>query len=288
MSVTPNLRSSVPPEAASRHFDPVLRPDLAALYATRAARLRALAEGHELSAYLALAADMAGAQAACLTDIAPSGPVDPVALAQNGDWPEVLDRMIARLTPRAPDQVAPHLAALSQMPEAARRDAGVALVEGRFDAVDPALAPFLWAALSSRVAQAARAAPLPAAAQQEPADCPICGTAPVASVIHTGDRQGLRYLHCALCECEWHMVRAKCSNCGDSTRLDYLSFDTPEAAIRAEACSACGSYLKVISLERDPGAEVIADDLASLALDAAAGDEGHGRSGFNPFALPAC
>ncbi|QRZ15051.1 formate dehydrogenase accessory protein FdhE [Paracoccus methylovorus] len=282
-----DLRPSVPPEAASRHFTPVLRPDLATLYAARAARLRALADGHELSAYLMLAADIAEAQEACLTDAPAAGPVDPVALAQNGGWPTILDRMIAHLTPGVSAQVAPHLAKLMQMPEATRRKAALAMAEGRFDATDPALAPFLWAALSVEISLAARSASLPEAAQEEPADCPVCGAAPVASVIHTGDCQGLRYLHCALCECEWHMVRAKCSNCGDSTRLDYLSFDTPEAAIRAEACSACGSYLKVISLERDSDAEVVADDLASLVLDDAARSEGHGRSGFNPFALPA-
>ncbi|SCU88269.1 hypothetical protein CNECB9_4820031 [Cupriavidus necator] len=49
--------------------------------------------------------------------------------------------------------------------------------------------------------------------------------------------------------------------------LNYLSFDTPEATVRAGSCGVCHGYLKVISLERDPQAEAVADDLATLALD---------------------
>lgn len=289
MTGAPVLRSSVPSEESTRHFDPLLRPDQAALYARRAARLRHLAEGHELADYLRLAADVAAAQGACLAHSPATVPdgVDVAGIVGSEGWLATLDRMIDQLAPLVPAQVAPHLAALARMPARDRRAAARALTEGRFDEVDAALAPFLWAALSVEVARAARAVPLPARPQEETADCPFCGTAPVASLVHTGDRQGFRYLHCALCECEWHMVRAKCSNCGDAGQLDYLSFDTPEAAIRAEACGACGGYLKVISLERDPEVEVVADDLASLVLDDAAAAEGYGRSGFNPFALPA-
>ncbi|RMX03049.1 formate dehydrogenase accessory protein FdhE [Corticibacter populi] len=298
MSEVP-LRTAIPLEEATRHFDPILRPELAALYTRRAARLRELAKGHELADYLRLAADVADGQAAqaaepvpvpsAASDTAPAAvttAVDLPAIARGGDWPALLDRLIARVRPQAPAAAAAHLDALAAMPEAERRQAAVRLAEGAFAEVDQAIAPFLWAALSLAVAQAARQVALPAPAEQESAHCPVCGTAPVASLIHTGERQGLRYLHCAMCECEWHMVRAKCSNCGDAGQLDYLSFDSPEASIRAEACGACGGYLKVISCERDQHAEVVADDLASLVLDDAAQTEGFGRSGFNPFALP--
>ena len=284
MTEAPLLHAPQPP--GSRHFAPILRPDLATLYARRAARLRALAAGHELSEYLVLAAQVTDAQAACLGAPAADLPPDPAGIATAGLWPALLDRMLADLRPKVAAPVHEALAQLQALPEAARRSAAIALAEGRFDAVDPALAPFLWAALSAEVARAARAAPLPGPTAQEPPDCPLCGTAPVASTILTGDDQGLRYLHCALCDCDWHMVRAKCTNCGDAGQLDYLSFETPEAPIRAEACGACGSYLKVISQERDREADTVADDLASLVLDDAASAEGFGRSGFNPFALP--
>ncbi|WP_238587493.1 formate dehydrogenase accessory protein FdhE domain-containing protein [Cupriavidus sp. IDO] len=48
----------------------------------------------------------------------------------------------------------------------------------------------------------------------------------------------------------------------------------------------CHGYLKVISLERDPQAEAVADDLATLTLDDAVTAEGYQRTRFNPFALP--
>lgn len=284
MTDAPVLRAA-PAKDESRHFDPVLQPDLASTYATRAARLRELAMGHDLSAYLMLAADVTEGQALCLSDVL-SDVTEPAIVAQLGDWPARLNQLIAHLEPKAPAPVLPYLAALGGMDEASVRQAGLSLVEGEFGNVEAAIAPFIWAALSVEVAQNVRAAPLPASSGQETADCPCCGSVPVASLIHTGDRQGLRYLHCALCDSEWHMVRAKCSNCGAAGKLDYLSFDTADAPIRAEACSSCGGYLKVISHERDPHAEVIADDLASLALDDASVAEGFARTGFSPFALP--
>lgn len=278
---------SIHPIPEARHFDPILREDLGALYTARTARLRALAEGHELSAFLGLAAEITFAQQAAIrADYAGTELVDAARIAASGCWLPGLETMIVQLVGRVPKGVRPHLDRLAALPEADKITAAQALAESRFDAVDPALAPFIWAALSVEVAQAARAAPLPQKGDEETTYCPICGSHPVASHIHTSERQGMRYLHCALCDCEWHMVRAKCSCCGDAGQLDYLSFDTPEAAIRAEACNDCGGYLKVISAERDPDVETVADDLASLVLDDAAVSEGFGRTGFNPFALP--
>lgn len=280
---------SIHPIPEARHFDPVLRPDLSALYAARAARLRQLAEGHELSGWLLLSARIVEAQLAALGAEQAGDRVvdpDPLLIAVEGGWMAGLDRMIATLAPEVVAPVAQHLDRLAQMPAADRIAAATALAEGRFELVEPALAPFLWAALSLAVATAVRAVDLPTKGQTETTHCPACGSYPVASHIHSGERQGLRYLHCALCDCEWHMVRAKCSCCGDAGQLDYLSFDTPEASIRAEACGACGGYLKLISVERDPNVETIADDLATLVLDDAVVAEGFGRTGFNPFALP--
>ncbi len=281
--ITPGAQLS---DNASRHFLPLVQPDLAGLYSRRAARLRALAEGHDFADYLRLAARVAEVQASLLPEAGGSGPIDARTLPQEGHWGSLLDRLIERLAQDVPATVAPHLAALRGLPADARLGAAQALTEGRFDAVPAAIAPFLWAALSLQCASAARAAPVPDGGPAEHASCPVCGTAPVASLILTGDRQGMRYLHCALCESQWHMVRAKCTNCGSASDLDYLSFDTAQATVRAESCGVCHGYLKVVSLERDPQAEAVADDLASLNLDDAVTAEGFQRTGFNPFALP--
>lgn len=273
------------PSPPSPHFEPLIQPDLADLYSRRAARLRTLAEGHDQADYLRLAARVAEVQASLLPEAGGSGPTG--AILQQGHWGFLLDRLIERLAPDVPAPVATHLAALRDLPEKERLCTAQALTMGRFDAVPAAIAPFLWAALSLQRASAVRAAPVPGSGPAEHASCPLCGSAPVASLILTGDRQGLRYLHCALCESAWHMVRAQCTNCGAAADLDYLSFDTTEATVRAESCGVCHGYLKVISLERDRHAEAVADDLATLALDHAVTAEGYQRTGFNPFALPA-
>ncbi|WP_084402336.1 formate dehydrogenase accessory protein FdhE [Cupriavidus sp. amp6] len=40
------------------------------------------------------------------------------------------------------------------------------------------------------------------------------------------------------CESAWHMVRAKCTDCGAAADLDYLSFDTTEAGFNPFALPA--------------------------------------------------
>ena len=112
--------------------------------------------------------------------------------------------------------------------------------------------------------------------------CPVCAQAPSASVILSG----LRYLHCSLCESRWHMVRLKCSNCEQTDKLDYWSLDSKDTTLKAESCGDCYSYLKVLYLDRNHELEAIADDLASLALDAELEREGFARSGPHPLLFP--
>jgi FdhE protein len=68
-----------------------------------------------------------------------------------------------------------------------------------------------------------------------------------AGLQHGANRHhsGLRYLHCNLCETEWHVVRVKCSNCEQSRDLHYWSLDNEQAAVKAESCGDCGTYLKI-------------------------------------------
>ncbi len=60
----------------------------------------------------------------------------------------------------------------------------------------------------------------------------------------------------------------KCSNCEQSGKLHYWSLDDEQAAIKAESCDDCGTYLKILYQEKEPKVEAVADDLASLVLDA--------------------
>src|SRR5438445_143487 len=158
-----------------------------------------------------------------------------------------------------------------------------------------ALAPFLmaalqvhWVALSSRfVADAVQPLDVPGL-------CPLCGSLPVASIVYAKTPyQGYRYLHCALCACEWHMVRVQCSQCGavgkdiayhslaSASAADAAAPDS--AAVRAETCEQCHSYRKIFYQEKDPAVDAVADDLASLALDLLLGERGYARASGNPF-----
>lgn len=160
--------------------------------------------------------------------------------------------------------------------------------------MDAAAAPFLMAAL--QVQWVALASRFDAAAVQPldvPGLCPLCGSLPVASLVRTqAPYQGYRYLHCALCACEWHMVRVQCSQCGavgkDIAYRTLASVDAAEAAatgaaVRAETCEHCRGYRKILYQENDPEVDPVADDLASLALDLLLAEEGYARACGNPL-----
>jgi FdhE protein len=114
--------------------------------------------------------------------------------------------------------------------------------------------------------------------------CPVCGTLPVASVVHADAQyQGYRYLHCPLCATEWHLVRIKCSHCLSSEGIHYHYVAEASEAVRAESCDSCRTYRKILYHEKDPAAEPVADDLASLSLDLLMGEERYRRASGNPF-----
>jgi FdhE protein len=131
-----------------------------------------------------------------------------------------------------------------------------------------------------------------------PSVCPCCGSLPVTSVVRIGGlKQGVRYLVCSLCATEWHLVRVKCAHCDSTKNIGYLSLSTDptsasalEAAtrdvVKAEVCDECSSYLKVVSLESDPSADPVADDLATLALDVLVDARGYQRVGPNLLLHP--
>jgi len=150
--------------------------------------------------------------------------------------------------------------------------------------LDLATAPFIGAALQVHWTRlAAHLTPDQVAPPADKALCPVCGSPPVAAVIRTGvEDAGLRYLHCALCNSQWHRVRAECSQCGNDRDLGYYYLEgRQDDPVSAEACPSCQGYLKVCRLDKDCLAEPLADDLASLTLDLLMGEEGFARAGVN-------
>lgn len=132
--------------------------------------------------------------------------------------------------------------------------------------------------------------------------CPVCAAPPVVSVLRIGGQSaGHRYLHCGLCSTEWHMVRVKCSHCESTEGIRYQGVEsqaqdadaeTPgkntggkkePQVVLAETCDHCHGYRKIVNQEKDPLAEPLADDLATLTLDLLMSETAFSRAGANPL-----
>jgi FdhE protein len=160
------------------------------------------------------------------------------------------------------------------------------LISARTDGVNAPAAPFIMGAL--QVYWAAMVSTLrvtDVASLDVPTVCPVCGSLPIASVVRADKRgpQGYRYLHCGLCETEWHMVRITCSHCLTTEGITYHSIEGGSEAVRAETCGKCHTYRKILYQEKDNEVEPVADDLASLALDLLMTEEGFHRGSGNPL-----
>lgn len=289
------------------NIPPVLFANLKTLYQHRADRLRKLAEDSPLDGYLNFAASVCEAQQRVLADFplnidlsgelqkaAGKPPLDCNLFPRTTHWLTLLDALITALKPQASVPVQVVLKRLEHSPNLQREMMATQLLNQDFREVPADEAPFIWAALSLYWAQ--MASQLRGVGRADYGEnrqfCPVCGSVPVSAVIAPGTLSGLRYLHCNLCESEWHVVRAKCSNCDEMGNLHYWSVtegstDIEQATIKAETCDDCGAYLKVIYQEKDPQADAVADDLASLLLDDRMEDKGFSGSGINPFLFPA-
>ncbi|WP_192457531.1 formate dehydrogenase accessory protein FdhE [Musicola keenii] len=280
---------------------PLLFANLKSLYSNRAERLRQLAENHPLEDYLDFAATVVEAQQKVLHDhplqqdltflLENNGerpPLDVSVFPRDPHWQTLLRALVEELKPGADGQVLSTLENLEKMSAQEWETLASALLNQQFSEEDNDKAPFVWAALSLYWAQMATGLPGKARAElgEHRQFCPVCGSIPVSGVVQLGTTSGLRYLHCNLCETEWHMVRVKCSNCEQAGKLNYWSLDDENSAIKTESCDDCGTYLKLLYQEKDHRVEAVADDLASLVLDIKMEEEGFARSSINPFLFP--
>jgi len=281
---------------------PFLRlPARDSFFKDRAARFRQLAPGHTLGDFLALMADLADAQQAALQAF-PSVPLpsaDQLALGRqhampplaarswtrDPAWRAALARISGAVFDHAPQATRDTITRLRGLNEKRLEQLASAMLDGHFHELDPAAAPFIAAALQTYWAHMTTTLGSAAFGRTDlPNLCPACASAPVASIVRIGGaEQGLRYLHCSLCATEWHMVRAKCSNCESTKGIACYDIEGDKGAVKAEACEECGSYLKILYLDKDPQLDPTADDLATLALDILMDEKGVQRSGPNLF-----
>jgi FdhE protein len=288
----------------AREVPRVVLPELPRLFDERSARFAQLAEGHPMGAYLALMAQVARGQCNALAGRA-AGPVPEAALAASRSygmpplsaqgharqpmWRDDLRDILDAVRAGAATGVLPALDRLAAADAASLEAVADRVLAGATLDAEAADVPFVGAALQVYFARQAASLAVADVSHFDVATvCPVCGTRPVASIIRIGGAQaGLRYLVCALCQTEWNMARVKCSSCESDKGVHYLSLaqdeqaDGTQAAVKAEACDECKTYLKIVNQEKDPFADPCADDLATLALDVLVDEQGFARSGPN-------
>lgn len=323
---TPHLPADAPagaPTPGSHEPAFALRPDIHSLFADRARRFTSLAGGHPQADWLRFLAELSRRQQdalALVTDVplpaaaiaqARSHAMPPLGVAawpRDAAWHRVLARLLDGLAAHLPPTARPVVARLQQADPGTLERLASGLLDFSLDeAADRAAGVFVGAALQVYwSAMAARIDASQLVRLDSPGLCPCCGSLPVASVVRvasstqasaaspagagSGDSAvaNLRYLHCALCNTEWNLVRVTCAHCADNARIAYQSLDgpnVPSPAVRAETCDACHSYLKILYQEKDPLADPVADDLATLALDLLVDEAGYQRCGPNLLLL---
>ncbi|QIL78499.1 formate dehydrogenase accessory protein FdhE [Diaphorobacter sp. HDW4A] len=277
-------------------------PQPAQLFAERAARLEQKADGNPIADYLRFVAQIVRAQQKAAASVQTAAP-DAVLIAQAQEhsmpllpaashidpvWQDVLVQLLDELdhAPHVPDAVKPMLQSLHAMDAEDRNTLARRVLVGLLtESSDLAAAPVVMAALQVTFADRASRLQESDVPYTDPASiCPVCATAPVASVIRIGGRDaGLRYLHCGTCATEWHMVRVKCTHCESTKGVRYQKVDGGDETVLAETCDVCHTYRKIANQEKDPFAEPLADDLATLMLDLLMSETDFARASVNPL-----
>jgi FdhE protein len=276
-------------------------PDPAQVFMRRAARLRVLANSHDLAPYLRFLAAVADAQAGTATAVpAPAlPPPDALERAREFAMPP-LDRAAATPDVGLRETCRSLFAALASVPKPEVAGASLArvrqaddhaldgLIAGALSNAGPAeaVAEHVYVAAAMQVHFTRLAAQLDSRALKPVATgaCPVCGGPPAVSLIAGWPgAEGARYAACALCSTLWNEVRIKCLVCGTTEGVGYQEIEGQGGTIKAETCDGCGRYVKVLYQDKDPALDPIADDVASLGLDQLMSATSYRRAGADPF-----
>jgi len=278
-------------------------PDPRAVFKQRGERFRALASDHELKSYLSFLADLSFIQ----HDIQDGLPrvelpaADTLARAREHAMPPLdrarftfdpacdatFERVLAScgacMMPVAASEALHRVRAADPAARAAMATAVLA------DAIPvEALAEHVFVAAATQVHFARLAAQLDAQSLVPVGDgvCPTCGGPPVCSmVVGWFGAHGTRFCACATCATMWNTVRIKCTVCGSTKGISYEEIAGGPGTVKAECCSECRSYVKILYQLKDPSLDPVADDVASLGLDVLLRETGLRRAGVDPFLL---
>ena len=83
---------------------------------------------------------------------------------------------------------------------------------------------------------------------------------------------GQRFLVCSLCSHEWAFSEKHCPGC-HAEKIEVLRHRS-YPHLKAEACTACGHFLKTVDLRKDAAAVPLVDEIASTELDKQARERG--------------
>lgn len=275
------------------------------LFAQRADRFALLSETSNLGPYLRFLAELSRVQDSLSRSLpAPSPlPADRVVLARSSRMPPVdryaliddpammhgLDELCRKAA--AIDMPAPARLALQAVTASTDEDRRWLFGNVLDDAIPAdSAAPHLFVAAAVQVHLSRLAATL------DPGQlvairvgvCPSCGGKPVSSVIiGIMGAEGTRYAACSCCQTQWNEVRIKCLCCGSTKGIGIRALDDGSggATVRAETCDECGSWVKQMLQTKNPSLDPVADDVASLGLDALMQTEPWRRGGVNPFLI---
>lgn len=274
----------------------LLPPNARTVFRDRADRFRHLAgQQQAITGYLLLMAELADNQQALVEDFANiplstttgNTPLDIASMPLTPIWRQALRHIAERLGEKEGPAGIP-LSRIRQATDDAMESWAAALLAGEFNRIDTGLAPFVAAALQACwTGLAARLDATQLSRRESASLCPACGAHPVASLLRSGgELHGLRYLCCSLCATQWNRPRIHCVHCGSNKDIAYYGIEGADAAVKAEACGACRSYLKIMDREKDTRVDACADDIATLGLDLLMAAEGYQRLGVNPLLLP--
>ena len=301
MSGAPNFPElKIGTAAEDGFFRPPRLPDI---FETRAERLRRLAPGHPLAAFLELIAGLADLQVRLAREAGAPAPslVSPehIKMASEhrmplldlpawrpGPWYRAALRRIVRELPRdgLPEETRLIAARLAEADDDQLGALGIAAVTRTVSSAAAGEAVFAVAALQVEFAHyAAQLDPRAGRPLEASGLCPACGSPPVSGVVVADEAYGRRYLTCSLCCSAWNHVRVNCIVCGDEKKVAYQEIEGGNGAVKAETCDACGSYSKLLYASKDAHVEPFADDLASFGLDLLIGESGWKRHAPNPF-----
>jgi FdhE protein len=278
-------------------------PDPLAMFGRRGQRLRALADGYALRAYLLFLADLSDIQHR-LQDGLPEVELpsaDALARSRQHRMPPLdrarftsdaaIESIWQRLTAMADAVAMPDAAraALQRVKSAAPTDQ-VAMMSAVLSNAIPvdSLAEHVFVAAALQVHFSRLARGLDAGALVPVGDgvCPACGGAPVSSmVVGWSGAQGARFCACSLCGTLWNYPRVKCSLCGATKGIAYQEIAGGSATVKAETCESCRGYVKILHQHKEPSLDPVADDVATLALDLLLRDLGYRRGAVDPFLL---